>query len=451
MKPILLILSLIGYGFAYNIEHYRDKIFYVKVNNAQVAENKNSIIFKTNIHTDKAFILNNGRIIVQFKDTINLLAADFTKIKSMNIGFQTNLLIPSPSGKYVIIGKPDRHQKVYNLCKLQLSSGKIDTIATLDKLHFPGIAPIKRAENIIKNDPGFANDYFSLAYAHDDFEGGFLRHDTLYLWFAPEYGLHKGRIYAVPVNKKEVITLVQNANALLGFTKGSFAYTITSDEDATTIEKAVYISSSGKVKRYPFYFLGTNNEKYGQNRVFAIFQDSLFIVNLHQNKYQAIRLPGKEAKLKCVTHSGMRAFLTYKKDTINYLALYDLHTNSLMTIYSNFKHDITFLNATYDGEAFVFGNENLLHIGYTEDYQKPFIVIKAPDTTKQKTIRFSIYSSDVAFVSGIKEVRLNASLIHGDTTLEIPLKDSINVFTIEATDRANNRRIVKKCVFYKRE
>ena len=451
MKNIILILGLIGYGAAYNIEHYKNKIFYIKAENAQVIENGHSIVFKTKIHANKAVILNNGKIIVQYKDTLTLLTPDANTLSKVPTGFQPKILIPESSGRNAIIGKPDRHKKTYKIYQVEFSTGKITTIATLDKLHFPGIAPIKRAENLIKNNPDFAEEYFSLVYAYEDFKGGFLRHDTLYLWFAPDYGLHKGRTYAIPIGKKEIITVSKDANALLGYTKGSLAYTRTFDEDASTIEKAVYVLSSGKIKRYPFYFVGTNNVKYGQDRVFAIYRDSLFIINLRQNKYRATCLPGKEAKLKFVTHSGMRAFLTYKKDNINYLALYDIHTNSLHTLYSNFKHDISFLNATYDGEAFVFGHDNLLHIGYTDDYQKPFVIIKAPDTTKHKTIKLSVYSSDAAFVSGIKAVKLDSSVIVNDTTLEISLKDSLNVFTVKATDRANNKRVVKKSVFYKGE
>ena len=119
----------------------------------------------------------------------------------------------------------------------------------LDKLHFPGIAPIKRAKEIIKQDPDFADNYFSLVYENEDFAGGYWIGNNLYFWFYPKYGFHFGGLYSLDLNSGKLTSFHPKFDKLIGINnKGEIAYTLLKDEDAAEVYKAIYI----KTKRRTF-------------------------------------------------------------------------------------------------------------------------------------------------------------------------------------------------------
>lgn len=451
MRKIILLLTITTYASGYVIEHYKNKIFYVKPKNVLTTEkNDNSIIFKTNISTNKCILLNDGKIIVKQNDTVSLLSPDLAVVKKIKLGYEFKILIPDQSGKFIITGKPERRKKTYKIFKTNLLSGETKPVIELDKFHFPGIAPIKRAEDLIKKDPSFVDIYFNSVYDYEDFSDGFIRNDTLYIWFKPEYGLHKGRLYSISLDKKTITTSLESINTILGYTRKTIAFTKTYDEDATSVDKAIYtLTSPKRIKRYPFYFISSNNVKYANGKVFAIHNDSLFIVELNKNTFSSIQIPGEKVTLQSVSPSGMRVFLTYVKDSHIILAVYDLYLHRLKTLYQNLKYDISSLHTTYDGEGFVFVGDNLLHVGYIDDLRKPYVVIEGSDTTENERIKLTIHASDVSFISGLKTLKFNGEVIKNNFTTELILKDTLNVFKAEAIDRAGNKKVIKKTIFYK--
>ncbi len=434
------------------IKHYRDKIFYVFPRLGEKVEKNNTLIIQTEIPANHAVILNNGKIIVQHHRKISLYAPDLSLIKEINLDlfpsdFSPSYIIADPEGKFLIVGKPDRRQKTYTLYKVDLLSNNISPLINLDKWHFPGIAPIKRAEKIIKENPEFAADYFSLIYQFEDFEGGFIRDGKLYIWFKPDYGSYKGRLYVISLDNPRIISQINDFNLLTGLSSRNFVYTKTADDDASELDKAVYVNNKGKEKKYNLSFI-TNNMKYGNNHIFAIRDESLRVINLKSKESKEVLVP-KNAEILFATPSGNRAFI-YKPGQGTFIMLYDVRTGTLTELLSGevkgFPHSFT---STYDGESFVFVVENRLMLGYINDLSRPVISVRLPDTVDVRTIEFSVNAYDRAFVSGLKNLELNGKPVSNHSEQSLSLNKGVNRLTFRASDRAGNITTIRKQIFAK--
>ncbi len=446
MYNILLLLITLTLP---DIKHYKDKIYYIQPEKSEKIEGNFYIIFKTGIKSEKAFLLQNGYLLTYKNGEINEYTPSGKLLYSNKLHFDAGIIVPSDFGKFVIIGKPDRKNKTYDILKLDMESGNIEKIITLDKKHFPGTyAPIERAKKIMEEDPSFRDDYFGLVYQQGNFSGGKIVNNNLYLWFLPEIGLYFGGIYKISLKTGKLSVIADNVGKVCGITRKGISYIILKDKDATEMEKAIHIKGINKERKFPFPYL-TFNTVFANGTGATINQKTLYVFRTPSiSPLHKIIINGEDVQLLNISPSGNRIFVKYRNKNKNILSLLDIREGKLEQIMETSRGDFANLHCTYDAEAFIFTLNDTLYTGYLNDLYAPFISISLPDTVFNDTVKVKVKAEDVAFVSSGTKLFFNNNKIKPDTVLTLILEEGDNFFVFKATDRANNLRNLRKHVFY---
>ena len=444
---ILLVSSL----YAYNVKNYKDGIFYVEFSGASPIKEETAILFNTHIKSQKAFLLNNGKIIVFENKTLKRYRADGTLEKTVQLEFKPDIVIPSNTGNIVIIGKAMRDSKTYNLYLTDLDAQSTKLITTLDSDHFPGVyAPIEKVKKAIKKAPSFKNDYFSYMYEYANFESGFVDGNTLYIWYRPNHSLYFGAIYAISLKDGKLKVINDRLNYLCGRSSHSLYYTVLKDENAAEMDNAIYIYTHGKEKRIPLPFSVSSTIFCKNSKAAFISGDSLYILNIKTGKIVAkSKLSGENSRILGISPSGNRVFVSCENENNNLLVVYDVRNKKTATIHTFNSAKPGALTLSYDGEALGFIFKDTLFLGYIEDRHAPFVRFNPPDTSFNQILKITVKAHDVSFVSGLSKILFNDNPISSNASFTVKLKKGENVFTIKATDRAKNTKLVRKKVVYK--
>ena len=464
MKKILIFLLMLVTP-ALALVKYSDKIWYEKPG-FQINPQPGSVFltFKTPLTGNKIVLLPGGRILVLKNDNLELYDPDFKLLRTyknlrQDIGWDNRnaygLVIPSPDGKKIVIGYANRPKKEYNLVLFDLKTGEHKLVKVLDKLHFPGIAPIKRAKNIMKSDPEFAETYFSLVYSNFDFEGGAWVKDKLYLWFRPEYGLHFGGFFIYDLKTGKLSSPIEKVDHVLGIgMDGSIAYTILKDEDATTPERAIYVKTPDLKVRIPNALINSGYGFNGSTLVYTSPERKVLFYSLKNKTITAsFDIPGKDFRILYLTPSGNRLFfMTRMKNRPSSLYVYDLRDKKYQPLITDGRRldTISSLSTCFDAEFFIFREGNSIWAGYLTDRTPPSANLKISPLYKEKAflspVNVRAYSHDMCFTSGIQEpsVEVNGKKYRSGEKFTIQLQKGTNNIRIAVTDRAGNKSILNK-------
>ena len=464
MRKFVVFLSVLLIP-VFGLVKHSDKIWYEKpVFQVIPQPGSNFLTFKTPISGNKIALLTCGKILVLRDDNLELYSPNFKllhvyKNLKQTIGWDERngfgLIIPSPDGKKLLLGYANRLKKEYNLVLFDLKTGEYKLLNVLDKLHFPGIAPIKRVKNIIKSDPEFAETYFSLVYSNFDFEGGAWVKDKLYLWFGPEYGLHFGGLYIYDLKTGRLSSPIEKIDHVLGIgTDGSIAYTLLRDEDATTVERAIYVKTPNLKVRIPNALV---NSGYGFNGSTLAYTSPDRKVIFYSLKDKAITaffdVPGKDFRILYLTPSGKRLFFIARiKNKPLSLYVYDLRDKKYLPLITDGRRldTISSLSTCFDAEFFIFREGNSIWAGYLTDRTPPSANLEIAPLYNGKAflspVSVKAYVHDMCFTSGIQEpsVEVNGKKYRSGEKFKIQLQKEINNIKIKAIDRASNEAALNK-------
>lgn len=475
-KFMILIILLLLLPVHASIIKYREKVWYEKpVFPLNAETNLPFLIFKTPIYegknsTTRVFFVNEK--IILLKDfNVEIYDTSFKFLKRIynlkqKIGYDEKwgkygLVIPSPTGDKLVLGYANRREKKYYIYILDLNSKGTKLLKVLDKLHFPGIAPIKRAKEIIKQDPDFADNYFSLVYENEDFAGGYWIGNNLYFWFYPKYGFHFGGLYSLDLNSGKLTSFHPKFDKLIGINnKGEIAYTLLKDEDAAEVYKAIYIKTKRRTFTVPGVELSAGAAFNGLTLVYETQDKKIAVFNIEKKTTVAsFPLPGKDLKILYVTPSGNRFFFsaTVKKYHRNFY-VFDVRDGRYYPLFSTTTEPVVSnISTCYDGEFIVFRNRNDIWAGYLPDIIPPRLEVKVyPPLVGGKIykeeVKLKVFARDACFVSGIEEPSIEFKGIKHKSgeVIKVRLNQGKNVLNLIVKDRAGNVRTEKKNIVFEK-
>ena len=455
MKPSLLLLSgmMVWTSMHAQPRHWKNKVWYVPpVAETQRLEGEDYLIFETKLRADELRLLDDGTLVVRRDKWLEVYDASLQKtgewdMQKRGITHGFRILAVSNRPKSVILGVPLRDKKQYELVRLSLPDMKTEVMLRLTGDDFPGMAPNARVRRLMEKDKSFSADFRGLVYMSGDFRNGFVRGDTLYVWHAPDYGQTFGRLYAVPLRSPRLILLRDRFDRLFGHDRRSMVYSILTNDDASDISRFVIIrhgksetrSAALEPQRISFYRAG---------KLFTAPAHTIKIYDLPGGKTQTIRFPGDHGFLLAVSTSGNRLFGSFHKDGKIRLGIYDLRTGKWTVPDILLDEEAPKTATTYDGEYFVLSSREKLITGYLNDYSRPLLSLHAADTVYAAQTEVRPFGRDRAFVSGLKEIRLDGKTVKPGINVSISLHRGENILYLEARDRAGNKAFLKRKVWF---
>ncbi|MCD6130956.1 MAG: hypothetical protein J7J61_02460, partial [Candidatus Hydrothermae bacterium] len=459
LSSIALMIFMVLPQDVFALTRYSEKVWYEKPAFTLTPQpNSEFLTFMSNLTADRVILLPKGKILLRRGDLLEIYGPDFDVIRyfknlKKTIGWDEvhgyGVLIPSRDGKKLIIGFANRELRQYNLVLFNLETGEHKFLTTLDKMHFPGIAPIKRAMEIIKTDPEFANIYFSRVYNSFDFEDGTWIDDKIYLWFAPEYGLHFGGLLVYDLSIGQLTPFLEKADHIIGVSKdGLIAYTHLKDDNATELDKAIYIKTTKSTIRIPDASIEKGACFNGEILVYTTHDKKVVFYSVKKKTPVAsFNMPGKDFRMIELSPSGNRLFFTAQIETAPpTLYVYDTRDRKYYPIITDGRHidTISFLNSSNDGEFVVFREGSRVWASYLTDYSAPQITLKINPLYKNKAFTESVtvkaYAEDMCFTSGIQEpaIEFDKKKYRSGDEIKVILKEGENILIFKASDRAGN-------------
>ncbi len=464
---LVLVLFLLMSG-ALGVKNYRGKVWFLK----PAFEYKNLgespfLIFKTPIKC-KIFKVSyeTNKIFVLFKDELKIFSPDFSLIKDVKnlkermgvkswkseIGF----MALKDSGDEVFFGIPDRENKKYLVFSYYVKNDKLRLLLTLDKKHFPGVAPIKKVLKSIKEDPSFFDDYFSFVFDYSDFEDAYYDVGKLYMWFKPDYSLYFGGLYVYDIYEKKLSFPYKKFDKLYGFSDGDYLYSRIIDDNASEVEDSLYV----RLYKKKFKIKNVNFERgvafSGETAAYVTKDGYINIRNVFKDERPLkIKAPAWNFKIINISFSGNRLFIDTEKNGLKY---YDRRDGKFYTLLSakNKKGWVSGLYSCIDGEFILFALDNHLWAGYLPDEMAPILRVESRDLFRNKTfndkITFNFEARDTCFVSGVGKtcVSFKGKNFSSKGKVTVSLNEGENILNFFIKDRAGNVRKVVKKVFYEK-
>ena len=454
MKRVIFLLLIFSSSLvSAQVKHWKNKVWFVPpAIKTQRIEGGDYLIFDTKFPADQIRLLDDGTLVVKRGKWLQTYDASLQKtgeldMQKRGISHGFRILAVSNRPKSVILGIPLRDKKQYELVRVFLPDMKTEILLSLTGDDFPGMSPNARVRRVMERDKSFAADFRWLVYQSGHFRDGFVRGDTLYVWHAPDYGQTFGRLYAVPLRSPRLILLHERFDRLFGHDRRSMVYSILTNDDASDVSRFVIIrhgksetrSATLEPQRITFYRAG---------KLFTAPAHTIKIYDLPGGKVQTVRFPGDHGLLLAVSNSGNRLFGSFHLDGKIRFGMYDLRSGKWTVPDLVLTEEAPKSAATYDGEYFVLSSRENLITGYFNDDSRPLLSLRVADTVYTAQTEVRPFARDCAFVSGLKGIYLDGKPVKSGTGMTVSLHEGENTLRLEATDRAGNKSVLERKLWY---
>ena len=463
-KVVFLMLFSIFIFSLFAVEKFSEKIWFVRPSFQFTNEGNSPYLFFKVPYKARMVKVRNGRIYILWENNFKIYSPDFSLIDEVkNIKGKMGIPIYDDPGFFeikspneIFFGFPDRKKKCYYIFLYNLKAKKARLILKLDKKQFPGVAPIKRVEEVIKSDPSFLDDYFGYVYSYSNFFDAHYDVGKLFMWFLPNYGMHFGGLYVYDIYDKKLLSPYKKFNKIHGFSGNDYAYSLIKDDDATTVDDSIYFKLYRKKYVIKNVLFKRGISFSGESVAYVSKDGGIYIKNVYKDRIVAkFNLSGDKFKLLKLSLSGNRLFFYEEKRG---LMFYDVRSKKIEKLvdYKKIKNAISYFYTCPDGEFVFFRDGDGLWAGYLTDLMPPFLRISSKFFISGKTykskIKVKFEAVDTCFVSGLSKGCItfcNEKYSVGDSC-EINLKEGRNKLLFLIRDRAGNvRKVVKQIIYEK--
>ncbi len=436
--------------------NYGGRIWWVEPSfKANVVKVKGFIEFETPLVADNLYLLDGGRIFIRRENDVSVYDPAFNRLYSMeNLqdvgkevcgGCELDIVDPFMDGERVLAGFADRRSRKYYLVEMNLSSGSRKVLRVLDAFHFPEIAPIMKVRKMMKEDPDFVMEYLAHFYEYGHFQPHPVVDGRVYLWFYPDYGLHFGGLYVYDLRRDSLVSVSDRIDRFLGSGNGFFAYTLMEDEDAMTVERAIYVNKKGRVLKLED--ADGHAALVGGSFIFyRIYDtDTYALYDVGQERViSKVKIDAEDMRPLALSPSGRLVFFSGKLNGKNGLYVYDFSRGEFVNMFPE-ATDLHFssVNTCFDGEFFAFLHRDDVWAGYGADETAPVVHLKVNPSRRgiafQKKVKVIPEVEDRCFVSSArKDISINGRNVKSGEGISVNLKEGKNILKIRASDMAGN-------------
>ncbi len=462
MRVFLALLTLFSL-LAFPQTKYKDKIWYVKPErDTQIEKQEYFILLSEKTLSNTLCTPYNYNFLMKNPDFIEINNIAFkTEFKGQNpkklIPFakgEESILIPYEKEFYALF--KHKENKCFYIYRFDTRKNKAELIMQLGKEYFPGITVIDRAKEQWKKEPSFKKEMLNFIFSFSDFTKGWAFENKLILFNQPNYGMFFGRAIVIDLKTKKVVYSLEKIDRVFGVSKDFIIYSKFKDKDAGVPDNKLFVFTKGKENIIDNFDVKAKACING-NSVAYLKDKSLVVFNLKTGKKKTVtKIAFEKPVIAGISKTGNRVFLCEAKDNSKALYLYDNYLKKLVKVKKFKSHTPDSVYSSYDGEYNSFFCENAVYRLYLNDYSKPAIEVHFKNKlyngkTYRKNLEVSLSGRDRCIVSGLISLTVNRKEYHKNhLQLSLPLKEGKNTLTFTAKDKAGNKTILRKTIYYQK-